>query len=179
LNPSSIARRYAKALFELASEEGKLDEIGAQLERARAALEVDPDLLTALQSPSTTREDRLAVATALATSLAAGATLGSFLKLLADRRRLSQLPAMAQVFRALADERAGRVRAKVTSAVPISDDAAQRLGAALSRATRRNVVVERAVDRSILGGVVAQVGSQLFDGSLLNQLAQLKRQLKA
>ena len=179
MNPSSIARRYAKALFELASDEGKLEEVGAQLEAARAALESDADLLGVLKSPSTTHEDRLAVAEALAREIKAGPTLANALRLLADRRRLADLPAMAGVYRALADERAGRVRARVTSAVPLGDDAAAKLAAALGAATQRNVVLERAVDKAILGGVVTQVGSQVFDGSILNQLAQLKRQLKA
>jgi len=179
VSPSNIARRYAKALFELASEEGKLDETGAQLEAACAALQSDAALLVALKSPSTTHEDRLAVAEALARELKAGTMLANALRLLADRKRLADLPAMTGVFRTLADERAGRVRARVTSAVPLSDEAAAKLGAALSKATRRNVVLERFVDKAILGGVVTQVGSQVFDGSILNQLAQLKRQLKA
>jgi F-type H+-transporting ATPase subunit delta len=178
VNPSSIARRYAKALFELAAEEGRVDEVGAQLAELRVALDSDPDLLAALRSPAS-REQRLALAEALVAALKASPTLANTLRLLADRARLAQLGEVEAVFRALADERAGRIRARVVSAVPLSDDAAARVSAALAQATHRNVVLERAVDSEILGGLVAQVGSKVFDASIRNQIAQLRRQLKA
>jgi F-type H+-transporting ATPase subunit delta len=179
VNPSSIARRYARALFELAVEDGQFEAIGRELATIREALESDPDMLAALHSPSTTREERAAVAEALIRALKSGPTLANSLRLLADRRRLTELPAIERVYRDLADDKAGRVRAQVVSAVPLTEDAAGKLVAALSKATRRNVVVERSVNASILGGAVAKVGSQVFDGSIKSQLAQLKEQLKA
>ena len=178
MNPSTIARRYAKALFELAVEEGNVDEVGKRLAELRVAIASDAELAEALRRPAT-REERLALAESLSGALDAGPTLASTIKLLADRGRLAQLEAVEKVFASLADERAGRVRAHVLSAVPLTDDAAARLGAALSQATRRNVVLDRAVEKELLGGVVAQVGSQVFDGSIRNQIAQLRRALKA
>jgi F-type H+-transporting ATPase subunit delta len=178
VNSSSIARRWAKALFELSDEEGRVEEVGAQLASLRVSLESDPTLQASLRRPAA-REERHALADALAVALKASPTLADTLRLLADRGRLSWLGAVEGFFRTLADERAGRIRARVLSAVPMSDEAAARLGAALTAATGRNVVLERAVDKDILGGVVAQVGSQVFDGSIRNQIAQLRRQLKA
>ncbi|MBI5549622.1 MAG: F0F1 ATP synthase subunit delta [Deltaproteobacteria bacterium] len=179
MNPSSIARRYAKALFELAAEDGLLEQTGQELAALRQALEADPQLEVALRSPSTTREERTGVAEALVKGLKPGPTLANMLRLLAERGRLADLPAIERVYRDLADERAGRVRARVVSAVPLSEEMAGQMVAALTGATGKNVVVERAVDPSILGGAVAQVGSQVFDGSIRNQIAQLKQQLKA
>jgi F-type H+-transporting ATPase subunit delta len=178
VNPSSIARRYAKALFELAVEENRFEETGRELKVLSAALEADPELMAALASP-TSREERLSAAEVLVATLKPGPSLANGLRLLAERRRLPDLCAIERVYRDLADERTGRVRARVVSAVPLAEDAVQRIGAALALATRRNVVVERAVDPSILGGAVAQVGSHVFDGSLKNQIQQLKQQLKA
>lgn len=179
MNSSGIARRYAKALFDLAVEEGRFEEIGQELASVSAAFKADPNLIAALRSPSTTREERLAVASALADAVRARPILANTLKLLADRARLAELSDVERVYRELADDRSGRLRAKVVSAIPLSDEAAARLGMALSKATRRNVVVERSVDANILGGVIAQVGSEVFDGSIRNQISQLKQQLKA
>jgi len=178
VNPSSIARRYARALFDLAVEEGRFEETGKELAAIRAGLESDPTLDAALRSPST-REQRQGLAEALIAALKPSVSLANTLRLLADRGRLAELPTIEAVYRTFADEKAGRVRARVTSAVVLTDDAAAKLRVALSAATKREVVLERAVDPAILGGVVAQVGSQLFDGSIKNQLSQLKRQLKA
>jgi F-type H+-transporting ATPase subunit delta len=188
VNLSSIARRYAKALFELSAEEGRVDEVAGQLRLVRTAIEVplpvgpleaDERLLRDLSNPSATREERQALAEKLVDTLKAGPTLGNALRLMADRGRLGALPAVERIFRDLADERAGRIRARVVTATPLSDDLATHLTSALARATRLDVVLERTVDRSIIGGAMTQVGSQLYDGSLRNQIAQLKRQLKA
>ena len=179
MNPSSVARRYAKALFELAVEDGRFEETGEELSAASRALEADPAIIEALRSPSTTREERRAVAEALIGAIKASPTLSNSLRLLADRGRLADLPYLGRIYRDLADEKAGRVRAKVTSAVPLTPEAAAKLTAVLSKTTAKNVIVEHAVDPAILGGAVAKVGSQVFDGSLRNQTSQLRQQLKA
>jgi len=179
VNASGISRRYAKALFELAVEEGKFEEMGRELAALRGAFESDPDLAVALANPATTREDRTAVAEALIGALKPSGLLANALRLLADRQRLADLPAVERTYRELADQKAGRVRAKVVTAVPLPEEAAARIAAALQRATERSGVLERAVDPAILGGAVAHVGSQVFDGSIRNQIEQLKQQLKA
>ena len=179
MNASGTSRRYAKALFELAVEDGRFEETGAELASLVKAFEADPGFAAVLDNPSTTREDRVAIAEALIATLKPSPMLGNTLRLLADRRRLGDLPSLERTYRQLADEKAGRVRAKVTSAVPLTEEAAARIGAALTAATQRAVVLERVVDPAILGGAVAQVGSQVFDGSIRNQIEQLKTQLKA
>jgi len=179
VNASGISRRYAKALFELAVEDGRFEEIGRELAMLEGAFSADPELTAALNSAATTHEERMAVAEALIAAIKPSPLVANTLRLLADRRRLGDLPALERTYRDLADAKAGRVRAKVTSAVPLSEEAAARIAAALKAATAANVIVERAVDPAILGGAVAQVGSQVFDGSLRNQFEQLRTQLKA
>ena len=179
VNPSRIARRYAKALFELSVEEGRFEQTGQELGAIGAAVDSDPELVRALSSPSTTREDRLGMAEALIAALKPGPALANALRLMAERRRLAELSSVARVYRDLTDERSGRLRARVISAKALPDEAAQRIGAALSAATRHEVVLERSVDPALLGGAVAQLGSRVFDGSVKNQIAQLKQQLKA
>ncbi len=178
MNTTSIARRYARALFELAVEEGRFEEVGAELARVAAALEADPDLVVALRNPVTTREEKLHLAEAISAALKLSPVVANGLRLLAERSRLADLPTLERVYRDLADVKAGRLRARVVSAVPLTEDNARSIAQLLAGAPARNVVVERSIDPSILGGVVAQVGSKVYDGSLRTQLGELGRQLK-
>ena len=81
-------------------------------------------------------------------------------------------------FGALADAKLGRLRARVVSAAPLDPAAAQHITDRLAAATRSQVILERAVDPELLGGVVAQVGRLTYDGSLRTQLEDLRRSLK-
>lgn len=178
MNTTSIARRYARALFELAVEESRFEEVGAELARVAAALEADPDLMVALRNPVTSREEKLQLAEAISAALKLSPLVANGLRLLAERSRLADLPLLERAYRALADAKAGRLRARVISAVPLSEESARSIARLLSGTGVRNVVVERSVDPSILGGVVAQIGSKVYDGSLRTQLGELGRQLK-
>jgi hypothetical protein len=78
----------------------------------------------------------------------------------------------------LADARLGRVRAKVTSAVPLAPEEAKRIAQKLAQGAGAEVIVETLVDEALLGGVVAQVGSLVYDGSVRSQLEELRRAMK-
>lgn len=175
---STIARRYAKALFDLAVEANRVDDAILQLDAHAKAVAGDPALFDLLASPSLERGERLKVAETLIASRPTDPYLASGLRLLAERGRLGMLGEVARRLKALADERAGIVRATLTSAVPMSDASAEAIARKLSQALKATVLVERAVDASLVGGVVATVGDLRFDGSLKTQLEELKRQLK-
>jgi F-type H+-transporting ATPase subunit delta len=96
-------------------------------------------------------------------------------RLLLDRGRLNALPAIAKALWLLADDSAGRVRAKVTSAQPIDAATESRLRAALTKATGKSVVIEKHQDAALLAGIVTQVGDVVYDGSLAAQLAELRQ----
>ena len=102
----------------------------------------------------------------------------SLLYLLGDRNRLAYLGGVVEVFSALADEKMGRLRAQITSAAPLDQGAAKNLAEKLARATKAEVILDRAVDPGLLGGVVAQVGRLTYDGSIRTQLEDLRRSLK-
>jgi F-type H+-transporting ATPase subunit delta len=175
----SIARRYAKALFGLAEEARKVDAWAEALVALRKAVDSSPELRTVLASPVYTREERLGLAARLARALGLDPEPTSLLALLAERNRLGYLGGIADFFGRLADEKFGRVRAKVTSAVALTDPEAQALAARLAAAAPGQVILERLVDPALLGGVVAQVGSFVYDGSLRSQLEELRRTLKS
>jgi len=173
-----IARRYAKALFGLATETGKVEAWATSLLSLKQAVEGSPDLRDVLSNPVYSKDQRRAIVEKLASGLSLDSEPRSLLLLLGDRNRLSYLSAIVDTFRDYADEHLGRVRAKVTSAVKLDEAAAQAIADKLSHATKATVLLDRAVDPAILGGVVAQVGSIVFDGSVRTQLEDLRTQLK-
>jgi F-type H+-transporting ATPase subunit delta len=176
--PGSIARRYAKALFSLAVEKGRIEPWCDRLLALGRAIDASPELKDLLANPAYTREVRAAVVLRLAQDLTLDAEPSALLQLLGERNRLGGLSAIVVAFRELADVELGRVRATVTSAVPLDDAAVDAIAARLSAATQKKVLVERAIDPAILGGVVAQVGSVVYDGSLRTQLEDLRSTLK-
>ncbi len=174
----SIARRYAKALFSLAVETDRVEAWAQSLEALRTAVDASADLRDVLSNPVYAREQRRAIVEQLAAALKLEAEPANLLFLLGDRNRLAYLAAVVATFRDLADQHLGRVRARVISAVKLDDVAAQAIAEKLSQAARAKVLLEREVDPSLLGGVVAQVGSLVYDGSIRAQLDDLRQQLK-
>jgi len=174
----SIARRYAKALFGLAVEQGRVEAWSDALVALQAAVDGSPDLQDVLSNPVYSRDQRREIVRRLAAALSLDADPSNLLLLLGDRNRLAYLAAIVRTFRDLADTKLGRVRAQVTTAVPLDAAAEKALADKLAVATRTQVLVERAVDPALLGGVVARVGSLVFDGSLRSQLEAMRRELK-
>jgi len=174
----SIARRYAKALFTLAAEMGRVEPWSDALQALKQAVEGSPDLVDVLSNPVYSKEQRRAIVEKLAGALRLDQEPTSLLYLLAERNRLGYLAAVVDTFRALADQHLGRLRARVTSAVPLDASATAAIAEKLSQATKTQVLLEKAVDPALLGGVVAQVGSLVYDGSVRTQLEELRRTLK-
>jgi F-type H+-transporting ATPase subunit delta len=174
----SIARRYARALLEVAVEAKSLEQTTEQLTSFAQVLQKNQDLADILLNPAFTRPQRSAVVEALFKA-AGGLTpeVANLMRLLVDRGRLGYLPDIARVFLDMADQRVGLVRGKITSAVRLPPESVQKLQQALERITQRKVTLEEKVDPKVLGGVAAQVGSVVYDGTLRSQLDELKRTL--
>jgi F-type H+-transporting ATPase subunit delta len=174
----SIGRRYAKALFSLAVDQNRVEAWSDSLRSLKAAVAGSADLRDVLSNPVYSKEQRRAVAAKLAEALKLDAEPKNLLFLLADRNRLTQLDAIADTFGELADAKLGRLRAKVTTATPIDAASLKAIADRLGSAAKATVLVEHAVEPAIVGGVVAQIGSIVYDGSLRTQLEQLKTSLK-
>ena len=99
--------------------------------------------------------------------------------LLADKGRLGSLEDVLQALDELAEAETGRVRVEVVSAKPLADAYYARLTEKLKRVTDREVVLVKKEDPSLIGGVVTRIGDQVFDGSLSNQLSELRETLLA
>jgi F-type H+-transporting ATPase subunit delta len=174
----SVARRYAKALFGLAVESGRVEQWNDALEAIGQVLATTPELADALANPAYGRDQRRSLVEVLAGTLKLDVEPANLLLLLGDRNRLDELEPIIQAFTALADAHLGRVRARVTSAAPLDAGALEAIAARLSQAAHGQVILEREVDPALMGGVVAQVGNLVYDGSVRTQLEDLRNTLK-
>jgi F-type H+-transporting ATPase subunit delta len=171
----SLARRYARAL--LASVGDEFERAHADLSGIVRSLDAVPEARAFLADPTTPRAKKTEFVEKLIAAGQPHPLVANFLRLLASRDRLDALEAIAAVFGSMVDERLGRVKAEVVSAVPLTAEEEARLREALARATRKDVQLATRVDPEILGGLVAKVGSTVFDGSLRTQLAALRNEL--
>lgn len=170
----SLARRYARALFDLGSATNTYDQIGREVEDLAASYEGSRELAEALTNPVFPMTKRRAVLEALLTRAAVSKATRNFALLILDRQRIPYLPAIARELRAMVDEKAGRIRAEVTSTAPLPAEATARIQAILERASGKKVILESRQDAALLGGVVTRLGDLVYDGSIRTQLELMR-----
>lgn len=175
---SGLAERYAGALYELADEAKNLDQVADDLRDVKALLAESDDFRRLVRSPVLKRDDQEKALAAVAEKSGAQALTGNFLRLLAKNRRLFALPEMIEAFLSILATRRGEVQAKVTAAHPLSDDQVARLEASLREVAGAKVSLETHVDQSLLGGLVVQLGSRMYDSSLRTKLQRLQSAMK-
>lgn len=173
----AVAERYARAIFELGQEANQLTQVTDQIRKLADAYSSSAELRTVLDNPLVSEDKREAVLKAIATRLGMGELSTNSVRLMASRHRLAALPEVARKLGALADDRAGIVRASITSAGPLSEAYYTKLKAALEKSTGKKVVLERIQDPSIIAGVVTRIGDNTIDGSVRGRLRDLERQL--
>lgn len=176
--PAAAApRRYARALFALASEENRVAEVREELRRLGAALEASPELRAVLLQPLHPAAERRRVLDAVAERIGSSPLVKRFYAYLIDQRRLVAFDEIEAELVRLADEAAGRAKARVKTPQPLSADQQARLARALAARAGRSVELEIEIDPSLTGGLVAQLGDTVYDGSLKTQLTQLRSTL--
>ncbi|HSS37667.1 MAG TPA: ATP synthase F1 subunit delta [Polyangia bacterium] len=173
----SVARRYARALFGIGVDAGNFEALGQEIGELATLWSSSADLRELLENPVFRPEERRRVLEQLLPRVAPTVEVRRLALLLLERRRIMLLPAIARAYRDIADAHTGRLRARVTSAEPLTPTAVDRVRRALEERTGKKVIVETAVDASLIGGVVAQVGDLVLDGSVRTQLADLRTKL--
>lgn len=171
---SLAAQRYARALLSVSGAD--TDKAADALEALAQAVETNAELQVVMNDPRLAPQ-RLEVLSALTEKLQGPKSLVDFLKVLVESDRLSDLTAIAEAFRKLADEKASRVRGTVVSAVALNDADKQNLQGALERQAGKKITLDFSVDAALIGGVVARVEGLVWDGSVRTQLANLKQSL--
>jgi F-type H+-transporting ATPase subunit delta len=171
-----IAERYAKGLSGTL-EDNALQESARYLRELGQMYADDHDLRNVLSNPAIASEKRGAVLRALCDLSQVPPSVARLAEVLLGRGRIALLPDVAEVFQHIADERLGRVTARVSTAVALSDAQREALGAQLARYCGKEVRMDCQVDAEVLGGVVARMGSVVLDGSVQSQLHALEKEL--
>jgi F-type H+-transporting ATPase subunit delta len=175
---AGLAGRYAAALFELARDSRTIETVEASLATVRQALDESGEFRQLTTSPLVSRTNAAKGVAAAANQMGLDLTTRNFLGVLAENRRLAQLPAIARAFRALAAAHRGETTAEVTSAHPLSPSQVDALKQQLRARVGRDVSVDLAVDPSLLGGLVVKIGSQMIDSSIKTRLNALAHAMK-
>ncbi|MFD1786293.1 F0F1 ATP synthase subunit delta [Sphingomonas floccifaciens] len=175
---ASLSGRYATALFELAKNSKQIDAVEASLGTVRQALAESADFTALTSNPAIPRDAAGRAVAAVAAMLGLDALTTKFLGVLAENRRLRDLPAIIRAYRALAAEHRGEVTAEVASAHALTDTQIADLKQALRQRVGRDVSVDLSVDPSLLGGLVVKIGSQMIDSSIKTRLNTLAHAMK-
>jgi F-type H+-transporting ATPase subunit delta len=173
----SVARRYARALFEIGVDAGTYEVLGQELADLALLFQQSLELRQTLVNPVFKPSEKRAILEKILPRVTPNPVVQRFALLLLERGRISLLPALARAFRELSDAHAGRVRAVVTSAVPLGAGDLDRVRRSLELRTKKKVLIEVEVDPSLIGGLVARVGDLILDGSVRTQLDTLRDKL--
>ena len=173
-----IARRYAKALLSIGREDGQAETYKEELEGFAKLLEENKELEMAVSNPLYGKEVRKEVLEAVVERLGLSKVMTSFLYLLFDKGRIKYVNDIYAFYEKLTDELAGIVRADLVSAVEMPEESIEKIRAALSKKTGKEVRMETRVDPALIGGLVTKIGDLVLDGSVRTQLISLKESLQ-
>lgn len=167
---------YAEALFAVARAEGTLGEVEDELFRFSQTLQGNDELRNALTDANIPAARRQQIVEDLLGGKASPTTV-ALVSMVVGTGRARQLPSIIERLVEMSAAEANKEVAEVRTAVPLTDDQRDRLAKALEDATGKQVEVKVVVDPSVLGGIVAQVGDTVIDGSVRRRLDQLKNAL--
>ncbi len=173
---SVVATRYAKALADVVTSHGAAIDpavVLSELQQIEAVMRASVELRNALMSPAVSPSKKRAVMARLIAPLGASKQVRNFVFVVIDHRRTHELASIVEAFEQVMDERLGFVRADVSSAHDLNDAQRAALAAELSRLSGRKARPRFSTDPSLVGGVVARVGSTVYDGSVRGQLERL------
>lgn len=172
-----IAKRYSRALFEIAKEAGRIDEYRRDLEVVDSLFATSDAVRAGLTSVVASFDQKTAILDAVIESAGLDKTVGNFLKVLLDAGKMPVLPQVAAEYAAMADEATGKVRGEVAAPSALEAAEVERIAAALSKALGKQVILESREDAALIGGVVARVGNLVFDASVRTQIQRMKESL--
>lgn len=171
----AIAKRYAEAIFDLASEEDRRD--AWQEDLNRLALAANDEVASVFfASPNVEPEQKVAVLEEYLPG-SADTEVRNLARILISRRRFEAMPQIAAIFRDMVLEARGIAIAEVTTAIELTDDEMQSITSRLEGLIGQQLEVRPKVDPDIIGGFIARIGDQLVDGSVRSQLRNMRAAL--
>jgi len=178
---TAVATRYANALADVITAPkapARPEAVLAELHGFEAVLKGSAELHNALITPAVPAGRKRAVVVKIGDLLKLSPIARNFLFVLVDHRRISDLSDVLQSLEVVLDERLGFARAEVLAARELTEAQRAALGAELERISGKRIRAQYAVDSSLIGGVVARIGSTVYDGSVRGQLNSLGRKLE-
>jgi F-type H+-transporting ATPase subunit delta len=175
---SNIAKRYARAFFTIAGEEGRYEEYYSELNLFSVILKSNRNLSEFLANPVFDQSDKKTVVGELLAKLSISPMTANFLKLLVDKRRISILPAIEGSYRELVDGVLKKVSVTVKTAFPLTGELSDKLQKGLEALTGRQVKMSVREDPALLGGIIVRVGDTVYDGSVSTQLNNIRNLLR-
>jgi F-type H+-transporting ATPase subunit delta len=168
-------RMYARALFQAAQEEGKLERVAEDLRSLATAFDEVPALRRFLRNPQVDPPEKAAVLAEITSG--ADELVKNFVRLIAEKGRAGELPEIEAELQALVDRAQNRLAVELTTAHELSDEDARAIVETIEKASGRTVEAARSVDPSLIGGIVLQIGSFRADGSVRGRLERMGREL--
>lgn len=171
-----VAKRYAKALFELARERGKVAEVEQELQAVSNALADNPEYVKLLEHPNI----GASVKTSMLKQVFEGKVseeLMNTLQLLMQRGREAIIRDLAVQYSLIANDALGQAQAKVYTPLPLSAEESDKIAAAFGQVIGKKIRVENIVEPSLLGGLQVRIGDRLYDGSLSGKLQRMEKTL--
>jgi F-type H+-transporting ATPase subunit delta len=174
---SNISKRYARAFFEIAAKEKKLEQYYIELNKFSSIIAENKALLEFLSNPIFEQENKKAVIEKIIGKLGFANITVNFLKLLVDKKRIDSLSDIEACYRQLMDEALKKVRVTLKTAFPLSEKLQDYINSNMEKITGRKVEITVETDSGLLGGIVIGVGDTLYDGSVKNQLNSMRNLL--
>lgn len=172
-----VAKRYAYALFEVASENKQVDLVEQELQQIKQAIDDNPAFLQFLQHPQIAKETKKKEFQQIFEGQLSETTL-NFVQLLIDKNREDAFALIPEFFTEKANEERGLVDAIVTSVQPLTEEQKEGLVQSFKRLLNKEIRIHNELNDSIMGGVVVQIGDRLYDGSVAGKLNRLQQSLK-
>jgi len=170
---NAIARRYAKALVQLGSENNMTERFSEELRSVENLIASNAEMRAAFGNPAFTADQKKQIMKELVSKLSCSELVANFLLLLVDKNRVVFLSQIVQTYEKLADEQSGVIRPVITSAFALDDGQVVAIKTALEQKTGKKIIPQVTVDPSLIGGVVTQIGDIAYDSSVKTQLARI------
>ena len=174
---SNISKRYARAFFEIATEEKRIEPFYNELNQFASIISENKSLSDFLANPVFEQASKKGVVETIIAKLQLSGMTVSFLKLLVDKKRIDILNDIVICYRQLMDEVLKKVRVNLKTAFPLSSKMQDYINSSLEKLTGRQVELFIENDPNLLGGIIIGVGDTLYDGSIKNQLNNMRNLL--
>lgn len=177
MNKSGSAKRYAKALIDVAAEDKAIVQYGKELRSIVEALGVSEELGKVLLNPMYTLEERHAVGDGLCDKLGTSKALKNFLRILVERRGVNMFSDIGRAYSRFEDDIAGRVRAEVQAPTELAETTLEGVKSKLKEETGKEVILTFKKVPELIGGFVVRMDNLILDGSVKAQLESMKEKL--